>query len=323
MECPQCRDKGVAAELRVTKTEGRGGWQLRRRRVCTVDDSHRLATVETPDYRSRDGNIRVLIERGQTSRYTEFSRQRIHFDLQEATLGRLSDKYIGNLVDYVEAHISTIALLSDDDGVPGWFVRDTDIRELLEGRLKGMETRIEHILYALSIRGRADLPSYTGWKKAEDFLEWLVYNYEDFKGEVGDLQRPSVRGRNPVSYEPPSRLPKEVVKARWRKEQGRRGPTQDFDRKKFERSIRQAMKGRPELDRVSREVADYVLRELADQPRVRTSQLAANVMSTLRRYDDIAYLRWATINKGYEQVNKIFEEAKSLIERPSKEPLKF
>lgn len=50
---------------------------------------------------------------------------------------------------------------------------------------------------------------------------------------------------------------------------------------------------------------------------VLTEQLAASVLECLRRVDDIAYLRWASIAKRMNSVRDFRDEALGLIEQPS------
>ena len=51
--------------------------------------------------------------------------------------------------------------------------------------------------------------------------------------------------------------------------------------------------------------------------KVLSAQLSAGVTSTLRRVDDIAYLRWATVAKNFQSVREIADEAHDLVVRPS------
>lgn len=78
------------------------------------------------------------------------------------------------------------------------------------------------------------------------------------------------------------------------------------------------MMGRANSDTLSRFVAQRVLHDLGGQPIVLSSQLAAGVLECLRRTDDIAYLRWASIAKSFDSVNAFDEEARALISSPSR-----
>ena len=90
-----------------------------------------------------------------------------------------------------------------------------------------------------------------------------------------------------------------------------------FDLDLFEGSIRKAMMGRPDAEAKSKWVARWVLQSIGGQPTILTTQLAAGVLQCLRRVDDIAYLRWATVAKSFDNVTLFADEAMALLTDPS------
>lgn len=97
----------------------------------------------------------------------------------------------------------------------------------------------------------------------------------------------------------------------------RSGDIRAFGTDQFVNSIGMALVGRHELKVRAALVAAWVLMTLGGQRRVLTSQLSAAVTATLRRVDDIAYLRWATIAKKFTSVREIANEAHDLVVAPS------
>jgi hypothetical protein len=252
-------------------------------------------------------DLRVHKERRQGWTYDLYEQGRLLKDLEKATLGRLSPPQLKSLVDKVEGRFGE--LLHFDAETEGWYVRDVDIREVIEEALDEPKSRIEHVLYALSIRGRVDLDRYGGWERAEDFLDWAHARYPDLAEQLPERPARHAESSPWLSFPGQPPRPSQVIK--------RSGALVDFRYPQFRRSIDTALVGRRERARLSRLVAQHVLWELAGQPIVMASQLASSVMTALRSVDDIAYLRWATVAKSYESVSRIVAEARALVEYPS------
>lgn len=189
----------------------------------------------------------------------------------------------------------------------GW-IADMDIMEEVERHLRERKQRVAHVLYALSVRGRADRDGRTGWSTARDLLHWLYdeSNYQDLALDLpplqpvqGDRWWPAANASNPQN----------VIKHDNR--------TRPFSRNQFEGSIQKALLGRPHADQAAHLVAEWVLWGVIGQPTVNSSQLGVGVLDCLRRVDDIAYLRWAAIFKRFSTVTQVRDEAQALLTHPS------
>jgi len=99
------------------------------------------------------------------------------------------------------------------------------------------------------------------------------------------------------------------------KSDGRREP---FSREKILRGLRAACTKRPigmaELDRI----ADDVERSAAStgQSELRSSAVGAMVMNRLRALDDIAYIRFASVYRRFEDVDSLLAEAEGIRSAP-------
>ncbi len=89
----------------------------------------------------------------------------------------------------------------------------------------------------------------------------------------------------------------------------RSGERQPFDRGKLIGGLRSATKNRPvsedQLDRVAREVEEE-LREAGSEPT--SEQVGIAVLDRLRVVDEVAYLRFASVYKGFEGVDDFRRE---------------
>ena len=142
-------------------------------------------------------------------------------------------------------------------------------------RLKSKD-HASHIRFALVQLGRRDRAGEPGWIDADDVRSWLRREYPALE-----------------YWAPPGRLLRVVKRDR---------QVEPFDRKKLERSIGRAAKGRRSHDSIrdlATEIAEKALEELDVQPLVTTGQIAATVLRILRTEDQIAYLRYASAIKNY------------------------
>ncbi len=89
----------------------------------------------------------------------------------------------------------------------------------------------------------------------------------------------------------------------------RSGERQPFDRGKLIDGLRSATKNRPvseaQLDQVAQEVEDE-LREVGSEPT--SEQVGIAVLERLRMVDEVAYLRFASVYKGFEGVDDFRRE---------------
>lgn len=96
------------------------------------------------------------------------------------------------------------------------------------------------------------------------------------------------------------------------------GKREEFDRDKLERSIRISLRKRPvEAERVDQMISGIVrrLESLGDSD-VQSDKIGAIVMETLARIDTVAYVRFASVYKNFQEADD-FEEFVSEL-RPSK-----
>ncbi|MCC6008037.1 MAG: transcriptional repressor NrdR [Rhodobacteraceae bacterium] len=89
----------------------------------------------------------------------------------------------------------------------------------------------------------------------------------------------------------------------------RNGKREDFDRDKLARSIRIAMQKRPiEPERIDQMISGIVRRlESAGETDIPSERIGAIVMEALARIDTVAYVRFASVYKNFQQADD-FEE---------------
>ncbi len=108
-------------------------------------------------------------------------------------------------------------------------------------------------------------------------------------------------GHRYTTFERIDEIPLMVIK--------RSGDRQSFDRGKLVDGLRAATKNRPvteeQLDEVAREVEE-ALREDGSEPT--SEQVGLAVLERLRSVDEVAYLRFASVYKGFEGVDDFRRE---------------
>ncbi|HEY6929468.1 MAG TPA: transcriptional regulator NrdR [Thermoanaerobaculia bacterium] len=138
----------------------------------------------------------------------------------------------------------------------------------------------------------------------------VVDSRESREGEVIRRRRECVAcGRRFTSYETIEEIPYMVVKHDGRRE--------NFDRKKLRAGLVKACEKRPVpaqrldaiVDEIETRLHDTEEREMA------TSQIGAFVMERLRELDKVAYVRFASVYRKFEDVDEFLHELKSLIGR--------
>ena len=90
----------------------------------------------------------------------------------------------------------------------------------------------------------------------------------------------------------------------------RDGTRQEFDRDKLAAGLRKALTRRPVPDGMAEQAADEIEAELrtAGSGEVPSSRVGALAMEKLRRIDQIAYIRFASVYQSYEDLEDLKRE---------------
>jgi len=112
-----------------------------------------------------------------------------------------------------------------------------------------------------------------------------------------------------TSYERIDEIPYMVVK-----KDGRREP---FDRHKILNGLMKACEKRPVPVRALEQIVDEVEQMLQDGPEreLPTQTLGAHVMKRLKDLDQVAYVRFASVYRQFEDVNEFMSELKELLDK--------
>jgi transcriptional repressor NrdR len=108
-------------------------------------------------------------------------------------------------------------------------------------------------------------------------------------------------GRRYTTFERVDELPLWVVK--------RSGDREPFDRTKIVAGVRAATKNRPVSEEAMQELAQRVedaLRERGNEPT--SQQVGLAVLDQLQALDDVAYVRFASVYKGFEDLGDFERE---------------
>jgi transcriptional repressor NrdR len=116
-------------------------------------------------------------------------------------------------------------------------------------------------------------------------------------------------GRRFTSYERVEEIPFLVVK-----KDGRREP---FDRSKLLAGLHRACEKRPIPAKALDAIADEVEQMVQDSPdrEVEARAIGEKVMSRLKELDKVAYVRFASVYRQFEDVQEFMAELKDLLER--------
>lgn len=104
--------------------------------------------------------------------------------------------------------------------------------------------------------------------------------------------------------------------------QKRNGQREPFDKEKLIRGVRKACKNRPvsveDLDRLAEDVVETVREEGSSV--VMSADLGLQILERLRVLDDVAYLRFASVYKDFQELTD-FERELGLLQKkiPPKE----
>ena len=97
----------------------------------------------------------------------------------------------------------------------------------------------------------------------------------------------------------------------------RAGGDEVFDRSKIVQGIRMAVKNRPvdeeRIDALATEVEEAV--RSGGRKRVASADIGREVLDRLRALDDVAYLRFASVYKGFQELTDFEKELISLLQR--------
>lgn len=129
----------------------------------------------------------------------------------------------------------------------------------------------------------------------------------DDRGVVRRRRECAACGRRFTTYERPSDLPLTVVK--------KDGSREAFDREKIIIGMTKACEKRPIAREAIGQAADEVEREIRDQlaEEVPARHIGTLVMEKLRRMDEVAYVRFASVYKEFHDADSFVQEIESLL----------
>lgn len=94
----------------------------------------------------------------------------------------------------------------------------------------------------------------------------------------------------------------------------RNGDREDFDRVKLRRGIANACYKRPvtadDIDKTVEEIATSLMQDFTQE--VDSSEIGNRVMTHLREIDQVAYVRFASVYRKFQDVDEFIEEIKQL-----------
>ncbi len=100
----------------------------------------------------------------------------------------------------------------------------------------------------------------------------------------------------------------------------RDGSKMPFQRSKVDASVRKALKNRPVTDAQVERIVDRVEERMRRRgPEVTSEQVGVAVLADLRRLDEVAYIRFASVYKDFQEISDFQDE---LISLQKKEPAK-
>jgi transcriptional repressor NrdR len=101
----------------------------------------------------------------------------------------------------------------------------------------------------------------------------------------------------------------------------RDGTREQYDRAKLVSGVSNAIKNRPVSDQQVQALVSSVEKRLRRKgPEVRTRDIGVEVLSALRKLDDVAYVRFASVYRDFQEVADFEKELGKLLEK--KEPKK-
>jgi transcriptional repressor NrdR len=121
-------------------------------------------------------------------------------------------------------------------------------------------------------------------------------------------------GRRYTTYEKVEEITYKVVK--------NDGSRQEFDRAKLLRGLERACEKRPVSPRQLEEIVDGAENLVAEREdrEISTHELGGYVMDRLRELDQVAYVRFASVYRRFEDVGEFMEELKTLLQTQKPQP---
>ena len=138
----------------------------------------------------------------------------------------------------------------------------------------------------------------------------VVDSRESREGETIRRRREcSACGRRFTTYEKVEAITYKVVK--------NDGTRQDFDREKLLRGLEKAVQKRRVTPLQLAQIVDEVEALLSDREEreMSTRDIGAFVMERLRELDQVAYVRFASVYRRFEDVGEFMEELKTLLKK--------
>jgi transcriptional repressor NrdR len=135
----------------------------------------------------------------------------------------------------------------------------------------------------------------------------VVDSRESREGDVIRRRRECTKcGRRFTSYEKIESLPFQVVKRDERRE--------PFDRLKLMRGLQVACRKRPVPQDALEQVADFIEMAMNDagEREISSRKIGALVMTRLRDLDPVAYVRFASVYRNFEDVESFVKELHEL-----------
>jgi len=115
-------------------------------------------------------------------------------------------------------------------------------------------------------------------------------------------------GRRFTTFERAEQIPLSVVK--------RGGSKEPFDRVKVAAGVMKAIKNRPVSDQQVDRLVDRAEEKLRRKgPLVTTQEVGLEVLGQLRRLDDVAYLRFASVYKDFQELTDFERELGLLLQK--------
>lgn len=100
----------------------------------------------------------------------------------------------------------------------------------------------------------------------------------------------------------------------------RDGTKEPFDREKVTESVRKALKNRPVTEEQVAQLVDRVQERVRRRgPEVTSEQVGVAVLAALAKLDQVAYIRFASVYKDFQEISDFEQELVSL---QKKEPAK-
>lgn len=120
-------------------------------------------------------------------------------------------------------------------------------------------------------------------------------------------------GRRFTSYEQIEAIPYLVVKVDGRRE--------EFNRQKLLTGLLKASEKRPIPARRQEEIVEHIEQQLhhREEREISTSEIGSIVMGRLRDLDPVAYVRFASVYRRFEDIGSFVEEIQSLLEKHTSE----